>query len=70
MATSHGNGRSSAPSSSIPSVGYIRMSTDRQEHSPERQRAEIIEMAERDGYQIVKWYEDFGLTGTESAKRP
>ena len=51
----------------VPAVGYIRMSTDRQENSPERQRAEINKLAERQGYRIVKWYEDHGLTGTESA---
>ena len=48
MANRHSNGKPSAQKSMIPAVGYIRMSTDRQEHSPERQRAEIIEMAERD----------------------
>lgn len=51
-------------------VGYIRMSTDRQENSPERQRREINALAEREGYRITKWYEDHGLTGTESANRP
>ena len=54
----------------IPAVGYIRMSTDRQEHSPERQRREIQQLADREGYRIIKWYEDHGLTGTESANRP
>ena len=54
----------------IPAVGYIRMSTDRQEHSPERQRSEIQNLADREGYRIIRWYEDHGLTGTESANRP
>ena len=53
-----------------PAVGYIRMSTDRQENSPDRQRREINGLAEREGYRITKWYEDHGLTGTESANRP
>ena len=53
-----------------PSVSYIRMSTDRQENSPDRQRREINGLAEREGYRITKWYEDHGLTGTESANRP
>ncbi|MAG93988.1 MAG: hypothetical protein CMJ48_09590 [Planctomycetaceae bacterium] len=57
-------------SSGIPAVGYIRMSTGRQENSPARQRAEIEQLAQREGYRIVKWYEDHGLTGTESANRP
>ena len=51
-------------------VGYIRMSTGRQDDSPARQRVEILKLAARDGFQIVGWYEDHGLTGTESANRP
>jgi site-specific DNA recombinase len=54
----------------IPAVGYIRMSTDDQKESPERQREEIIAMAQRDGFKILRWYEDHGLTGTESKNRP
>lgn len=46
------------------------MSTDDQKESPERQREEIIAMANRDGYAILRWYEDHGLTGTESSNRP
>lgn len=51
-------------------VGYVRMSTDKQEESPARQRREIEALAARDGYSIVDWYEDRGLTGTESKNRP
>lgn len=54
----------------IPAAGYIRMSTDAQEDSPARQRAEIEKLAEREGFYIVHWYEDHGLTGTESLNRP
>lgn len=54
----------------IPAVGYIRMSTDDQKDSPDRQRGEIQTLADRDGYKIIRWYEDHGLTGTESANRP
>jgi DNA invertase Pin-like site-specific DNA recombinase len=46
------------------------MSTDKQEDSPARQRRDIEEMAKRHGYRILTWYEDHGLTGTESANRP
>jgi site-specific DNA recombinase len=53
-----------------PAVGYIRMSTDKQEDSPARQRHDIEEMAKRHRYRILTWYEDHGLTGTESANRP
>ncbi len=51
------------------SVGYIRMSTDKQEDSPDRQKANLTEFAERD-YTLVGWYVDPGMSGTESAKRP
>lgn len=53
----------------IPAAGYIRMSTRRQEDSPERQRQEIKALATRLGYSVVVWYEDHGKTGTESSKR-
>ena len=52
-----------------PAVGYIRMSTDKQEDSPARQRQDILVLSERLGYQIQRWYEDHGLTGTESRNR-
>ena len=54
----------------IPAVAYIRMSTSKQEDSPERQRGEINRLASRDGYKILRWYEDHGLTGTEGLNRP
>lgn len=50
-------------------VGYIRMSSDQQQDSPARQRRDVQELANRMGYEIIKWYEDHGLTGTESSKR-
>lgn len=53
----------------IPAGGYIRMSTDEQKESPARQRSELEALAAREGCQIVEWYEDHGMTGTESAKR-
>ena len=51
-------------------AGYIRMSTAKQEDSPERQRREINALAKREGYRIVEWYADEGLTGTKSKNRP
>jgi hypothetical protein len=62
--------RDSMIATTKPAVGYTRMSTDRQENSPDRQRREIKALADREGYRITKWYEDHGLTGTESANRP
>ena len=53
-----------------PAVAYIRKSSDKQEDYPERQRGEIEKAAERHGFTITEWYEDHGLTGTDSANRP
>jgi site-specific DNA recombinase len=53
-----------------PAVGYIRMSTDQQQDSSARQRRDITALADRQGYCIIDWYEDHGLTGTESTNRP
>ncbi len=52
-----------------PAVGYIRMSTDKQEDSPEQQRFEILKMADGLGYHIVRWYEDHAISGAETHKR-
>ena len=54
----------------IPAAGYVRMSTDMQADSPARQRGEIEALAQRDSYTIIRWYEDKGLSGTESKNRP
>lgn len=48
-------------------AGYIRMSTGKQEASPERQRKDIINYARRHGYRIVAWFQDDGQTGVGSA---
>jgi len=53
-----------------PAVGYIRMSTDKQEDSPEQQRAEIQKLASREGYRVIRWYEDHGISGAKTHKRP
>lgn len=52
-----------------PAVGYIRMSTDKQEDSPEQQRAEILKLAERMGFRIIRWYEDHAISGAKTYKR-
>lgn len=53
----------------IPAVGYVRMSSDKQEKSPEQQRAEITKLANRGGYRIIRWYEDLGISGDATEKR-
>lgn len=69
MATTKSNARPKSKAL-VAAAGYVRMSTDQQDASPERQRAEILQLAERMGYRIARWYEDHGLTGTESDNRP
>ncbi|MBI3864046.1 MAG: recombinase family protein [Planctomycetia bacterium] len=68
MVTRNSNGKTNG-TALVPAVGYIRMSTDQQQDSPARQRQDIEALAERAGYRIIRWYEDHGLTGTESSKR-
>ncbi len=53
----------------VPSVGYLRMSTDKQETSPEQQRAEIEKYAASKGYSILRWYADLGISGDRTEKR-
>lgn len=51
-------------------AGYIRMSTDDQANSPDRQRAEVQRLAQREGLTVTRWYEDHGESGTTTANRP
>ena len=55
-------------SSRIPAVGYIRMSSDKQEASPAQQR-QAIEQTAGTKYQVIRWYQDDGISGAESEKR-
>jgi hypothetical protein len=43
--------------------------SDEQQDSSKRQRQDIESLAKRAGFRIVRWYEDHGLTSTESGKR-
>jgi site-specific DNA recombinase len=53
----------------VSAVGYVRMSTDRQETSPEQQRQEIESYAAKHGYRVVRWYQDLGISGDKTEKR-
>ena len=53
-----------------PAVGYSRMSTDKQEDSPAQQKAEINKLAQREGYRVLRWYADHGISGAKTLKRP
>jgi DNA invertase Pin-like site-specific DNA recombinase len=48
----------------IPAVGYGRMSSDAQALSPEQQRREVEEYAARNGYRIIRWYFDEGVSAS------
>lgn len=50
-------------------VGYVRMSTDKQETSPEQQKQEIQAYAAKHGYSIQRWYADLGISGDKTEKR-
>ncbi|HEY4311731.1 MAG TPA: recombinase family protein [Pirellulales bacterium] len=52
-----------------PAVGYLRRSTEKQEGSLADQRREIERYAESNGYRIVRWYEDDGISGDATEKR-
>lgn len=63
------------PNDLIPAVGYLRKSTrgevddgsgkraERQERSIPQQKKEITALAQRNGYRIVRWYADPGISG-------
>src|SRR5262249_32256585 len=48
---------------------YLRMSTNDQENSIERQRSQVIPYADRQGYSIVGEYTDEGIPGDEVERR-
>jgi site-specific DNA recombinase len=47
----------------IPTVAYLRRSTSKQEKSLDDQRSEIERYAAANGYRIVRWYQDDGISG-------
>jgi site-specific DNA recombinase len=59
----------SSDNSTIPAAAYYRMSTDRQEHSIERQRSQVSPHAAKHGYTIVREYVDEGIAGDEIVRR-
>jgi DNA invertase Pin-like site-specific DNA recombinase len=53
----------------VPAAGYVRMSDDKQETSLKQQRQEIHRYAEKEGYQVVRWYTDEGISGDDTERR-
>lgn len=51
-------------------VAYMRMSTDKQEHSLESQKRLLQDFAKRNDYSIKKFYADEGISGRVAEKRP
>ncbi len=50
-------------------VGYVRMSSERQEASPAQQRTEVEKFAKRNGYRIIRWYVDEAISGDATEYR-
>lgn len=50
-------------------AAYIRMSTDRQEDSPETQKSIIQEYCKKNGHVVVRTYVDSGISGGSMDKR-
>lgn len=44
-------------------IGYLRVSTDRQDLSPDAQRAAITAWADSHEVSVVDWHEDLGASG-------
>jgi site-specific DNA recombinase len=59
----------STRSGGIPAVAYLRRSTSRQEKSLEDQRSEIERYAAANGYRILRWYQDDGISGDATERR-
>ena len=51
-------------------AAYVRRSTKDQAQSLERQRHEIERFAAANAIEVVRWYEDDGVSGVEDALRP
>ncbi len=54
----------------MPAVIYVRMSSGKQEASPEQQREEIRKLAKRMGFEMIREYLDEAISGAETHKRP
>jgi len=58
-----------APAKKRRAIAYCRCSTRAQEKSIPEQRAEILRYAEREGYEVVEWFEDAGVSGSVFKER-
>src|SRR5262245_33002952 len=53
----------------ISAVAYLRRSTSRQEKSLDDQRTEIEQYAAANGYHILRWFQDDGISGDATERR-
>lgn len=53
----------------VPAVSYVRMSSDKQDASPDQQRNELVKLAERGGFQLIREYFDDAISGDRTEKR-
>jgi DNA invertase Pin-like site-specific DNA recombinase len=65
-----GRTKRAAPGDPKRAIAYLRVSTDRQEHGPEAQRATLTAWAERGGIQIVDWIEEKESGAATIEERP
>lgn len=49
--------------------GYLRMSTDQQETSIPIQKKRLIELAEKENYDIIEWFIDEGRSGSRNTEK-
>ncbi len=62
--------RNGKPKSKLtPAVAYVRMSSDRQEASPDQQREGVANLAKREDCRIIREYFDEGISGDATEKR-
>ncbi len=61
--------RHSSRAGLVPAVAYLRRSTSRQEKSLDDQRKEVEQYAAANGYRILRWYKDDGISGDATERR-
>src|SRR5438105_225715 len=62
------DGKPAAGLSTIRVAVYVRMSTDDQTDSPERQLEQVLPYCERKGYRIVGRYQDLAMRGWDDSR--
>src|SRR3989339_267236 len=50
-------------------IGYVRRSTDKQKQSLDDQRKIITDYADKNGYELLRFYEDDAISGAITEKR-